>query len=90
MSFNHPVSDLVTRIRNGYLAKKTLISTPASNLRENILQILKGEGYILNYSKVKEKGVAERFDIHLKYLSDKFFAVLLFHSYPRIYSWYLL
>lgn len=67
MSFNHPVSDLVTRIRNGYLAKKTLISTPASNLRENILQILKGEGYILNYSKVKEKGVAERFDIHLKY-----------------------
>jgi len=67
MSFNHPVSDLVTRIRNGYLAKKTLISTPTSRLRENILQILKGEGYILNYSKVKEKGVAERFDIHLKY-----------------------
>jgi small subunit ribosomal protein S8 len=67
MSFNHPVSDLVTRIRNGYLAKKAVISTPTSHLRENILQILKGEGYILNYSKIKEKGSAERFDIHLKY-----------------------
>lgn len=67
MFFNHPVSDLVARIRNGYLAKRVVISSPVSTLRENILKILKEEGYILNYSKVKEEKKAERFDIHLKY-----------------------
>ena len=67
MFFNHPVSDLVARIRNGYLAGKAVISSPVSRLRENILHLLKEEGYILNYSKVQEKGAAARFDIHLKY-----------------------
>jgi small subunit ribosomal protein S8 len=67
MSFNHPVSDLVTRIRNGYLAKKITISVPTSQLRENVLHILKNEGYILSYTKIKEKGAADKFDIHLKY-----------------------
>lgn len=66
MFFNHPVSDLVARIKNGYMAKKAVIASPVSHLRENILQILKNEGYILNYSKIKE-GNIERFDIHLKY-----------------------
>lgn len=67
MFFNHPVSDLVSRIKNGYMAKKATISSPVSKLRENILHVLKEEGYILNYSKIKEEGVAEKFDIHLKY-----------------------
>lgn len=52
------------------MAKKATISSPVSRLRENILHILKEEGYILNYSKVKEKGAAEKFDIHLKYHYD--------------------
>ncbi len=63
---NHPVSDLVARVRNGYLAKRTVISSPVSKLRENILKILKEEGFILSYSKVKA-GNFEQFDIHLKY-----------------------
>lgn len=70
MSFNHPVSDLVARIKNGYMIKKDSISSPASKLRENILKILKEEGYIANYSKVKD-GDFERFDIHLKYHYSK-------------------
>ncbi len=63
---NHPVSDLVTRVRNGYLAKRNIINSPVSKLRENILKILKEEGFILSYSKVKA-GNHEQFDIHLKY-----------------------
>ena len=66
MFFNHPVSDLVSRIKNGYLAKRISISSPVSKLREQILHILKDEGYILGYSKVKD-GSFEKFDIHLKY-----------------------
>jgi small subunit ribosomal protein S8 len=67
MFFNHPVSDLVARIKNGYLAHKASISSPVSRLRENILKILKEEGYILNYIKVKQESGIEKFDIHLKY-----------------------
>jgi len=70
MSFNHSVSDIVARVKNGYLAKRDVISSPVSKLRENILTILKDEGYILNYSKVKD-GKFERFDIHLKYYHAK-------------------
>ena len=73
MSVNHSVSDLATIIRNGYLAKKQIVKSPVSNLRESILKILKEEGYILNYSKLtledgKEKDITNiRFNIHLKY-----------------------
>lgn len=63
---NHPVSDLVARLKNGYLANRTVISSPVSKLRENILKILKEEGFILSYSKVKTENF-EHFDIHLKY-----------------------
>ena len=73
MSVNHSVSDLATIIRNGYLARRKVVSSPVSNLRESILKVLKEEGYILNYSKItpekgKESAVAKtKFDIHLKY-----------------------
>jgi small subunit ribosomal protein S8 len=67
MSANHSVSDLVCIIRNGYLARKNIVKSPVSNLRENILKILKEEGYILNYSKIEEKDKIKKFNIHLKY-----------------------
>ena len=66
MSANHSVSDLATIIRNGYLAKRKIVNSPVSNLREDVLKILKEEGYILSYSKEGE-GVDKKFDIHLKY-----------------------
>lgn len=73
MSVNHSVSDLTTIIRNGYMVGRKVVTSPVSTLREDILKILKEEGYILNYSKfeqVAEKGAEKtraRFDIHLKY-----------------------
>jgi small subunit ribosomal protein S8 len=69
MFFNHPVSDLVARVRNGYLAKKEVISSPFSKLRENILQILREEGYISNYSILQQEDSFKSFNIQLKYQS---------------------
>ena len=66
MSFNHSVSDLVAIIKNGYSADKQSVLSPVSKLRESILSILKDEGYILNYVKVK-KGQHDYFSINLKY-----------------------
>ena len=44
MSMSDPVADLLTRIRNGQRAGKGSITTPASNLRANLLDVLKREG----------------------------------------------
>jgi small subunit ribosomal protein S8 len=63
---NHAVSDLVSRIKNGYLAKKITITSPVSRLREEVLRILKEEGYLTSYTKSKNKNF-ETFDINLKY-----------------------
>jgi len=68
MSVNHSVSDLVAMIRNGYLAKRATISSPISKLREDILKILKEEGYIASYSKSVED---KKFNINLKYHLSK-------------------
>lgn len=62
---NHSVSDLVSRIKNGYLAHKPLIHSPESILRLEVLKVLKNEGYILNYTKNAED--ENLIDIHLKY-----------------------
>jgi len=66
MSFNHSVSDLVATLKNGYLAKSQTVSMPVSKLRDSILTILKEEGYILNFAKVKI-GNHDSFKISLKY-----------------------
>lgn len=71
MSFNHPVSDLVARVKNGYLANRDSIESPVSKLRENILKILKEEGFILGYSKSEDKKGHPKFDISLKYHNEE-------------------
>jgi small subunit ribosomal protein S8 len=70
MSFNHSVSDLVSRLRNGYLSKKDKITVPCSKIRENILSILKEEGFILGYSRVEGESF-NHFNISLSYKNYK-------------------
>ncbi len=66
MSFNDPLGDMLTRIRNALLRGKSKCNTPASGLRRNVLDVLIDEGYIRGYSEV-EKGGFKCFDIELKY-----------------------
>jgi len=47
-----PLGDMLTRIRNGQNARKSVVSSPASRFRSNVLEVLKREGYIRNYSSV--------------------------------------
>jgi small subunit ribosomal protein S8 len=71
MSFaNHSVSDLITIIRNGYIANRESVSSPLSKLRKSILQILKEEGYILDFIE-EEKGNFKKLKIFLKYHNNK-------------------
>ncbi len=48
-----PVADLLTRIRNANLASHATTDVPASKLKAAVLDVLKREGYIEDYSKIK-------------------------------------
>ena len=55
MSMSDPLGDMLTRIRNGQSARKSVVSSPASRFRTNVLEVLKREGYIRNYSSVESE-----------------------------------
>jgi len=45
-----PIADLLTRIRNGQAAKKATVSMPSSKAKVAIVEVMKNEGYISDYS----------------------------------------
>jgi small subunit ribosomal protein S8 len=61
-----PIGDLLTRIRNGQLRRKSKINSPNSRLRIRLLDVLQAEGYIRGYAEVETKGHKE-LEIELKY-----------------------
>jgi small subunit ribosomal protein S8 len=67
MAINDPLGDMLTRIRNAQLRKRPKVSTPASALRARVLDVLKDEGYIRDYSRIELKGANPEFEIELKY-----------------------
>lgn len=67
MSMTDPIGDMLTRIRNGQRAGKNSVLSPASKMRERVLQVLEREGFIRGYSRADfERGKAE-LSIELKY-----------------------
>ena len=67
MALNDPLGDMLTRIRNAYGRKKNKVSTPASRLRARVLDVLKAEGYIRDYSQVDYDNGKSEIEIELKY-----------------------
>lgn len=43
---NDPIGDVLTQIRNGYMAGKQRIIVPHSNLKEELIRILEKKGYV--------------------------------------------
>jgi small subunit ribosomal protein S8 len=71
MSFNDPLSDMLTRIRNAAMRKKSKVSTPASKLRGRVLDVLQDEGYIRGYALIEKEGAHPEFEIELKYFDGE-------------------
>jgi small subunit ribosomal protein S8 len=61
-----PISDMLTRIRNGQTARKVAVSMPASKSKEAVAKVLQDEGYITGYA-VDGDGAAKELTIELKY-----------------------
>jgi len=44
-----PIADMLTRIRNANRIERAAVDIPATNLKKSIAQVLKDEGFILDY-----------------------------------------
>lgn len=70
MSMSDPISDLLTRIRNGQQASKAEVSMPSSKVKAEIARVLKEEGYI-DDSRVEEVDGKQILTIKLRYHQGK-------------------
>ena len=67
MTLTDPIGDMFSRIRNGQLRLLSSIEIPSSNFRQNILKILKNEGYIKDYFIEKNENNKISLKVNLKY-----------------------
>ena len=71
MSFSDPLGDMLTRIRNAIMRNRSTVSTPASNLRGRVLDVLADEGFIRGYSETTDDAGFRAFEIELKYFEGE-------------------
>ena len=69
MSMQDPIADMLTRIRNGQMAKHESVSMPSSKMKVSVAKVLEDEGYIKSFSG--EEGVQPLLTVQLKYFEGK-------------------
>ncbi|MBI5905132.1 MAG: 30S ribosomal protein S8 [Deltaproteobacteria bacterium] len=74
MAINDHISNLLARLRNAQLARFEQLEIPATSVLQNIVQILKEEGFIKGYRVVSEQN-ANRLRIALKASPDTGYAI---------------
>ncbi len=67
MAFNDSLSDMLARIKNAHKAKKSFTSCFSSKLNNNVLSVLKDEGYIRDFQNIKIREGVDSIKIDLKY-----------------------
>jgi len=67
MAMSDPIGDMLTRIRNGQRARMSVVSSPHSKLRSNVLEVLQREGYIRGWSESEMRKGLHELRIELKY-----------------------
>jgi len=70
MNINDPIGDLITRIRNGQMARKSKVNAPYSRMREAVLKVLQDEGYIRTFNNVVTEKGYKQLEVELKYYED--------------------
>ena len=72
MTVNDPISDMLTRIRNGIMVEHKLVSMPSSKMKTSIALILKEEGYIEGFDVVDgDKPHVKILRVRLKYIGER-------------------
>ena len=65
-----PIADMLTRIRNGLLARHASVQIPFSKIKVEIARILKEEGFIEDYT-VTESKPGDLLEVTLKYYGSR-------------------
>ena len=71
MTFVDPIGDMLTRIRNGQMRSLNKINIPFSNFRLKILEVLKKEGYIIDFNIDNGKEKIKFLSVDLKYYEGR-------------------
>ncbi len=66
MTVSDPIADMLTRVRNGIMARHDSVLIPASKIKLSIARILKAEGFINDYEVLRGKP-HRVIKVHLKY-----------------------
>ena len=69
MSFQDPISDCLTRIRNGLMRGKDKVQIPYSKLKYDLVNVLVEEGYLKSCDKSENNGKSV-IEVDLKYYND--------------------
>lgn len=69
MTMTDPIADMLTRIRNANMVRHEKLEVPASNVKKEIAEILKREGFVrdVEYVEDNKQGIIR---IFLKYGKD--------------------
>ncbi len=54
MSMQDPMADMLTRLRNGLMARHDHVEIPSSRLKAAVAKVLKAEGYITDYEVIPD------------------------------------
>lgn len=70
MTMTDPIADLLTRVRNANRVYHSSVEVPASNMKKELAEIMKQEGYIKDYEYIEDnkQGILK---IYLKYGNNK-------------------
>ncbi|MBD63012.1 MAG: 30S ribosomal protein S8 [Gammaproteobacteria bacterium] len=68
MSLQDPISDCLTRIRNGLMRGKTVVNAPFSKFKHELVSLLVKEGYLASCEKVSVDG-KDSLSISLRYIN---------------------
>ena len=71
MAVNDPLGDMLTRIRNAQMRRRSKVSSPGSSLRAKVLDVLVAEGFIRGYSTTDYGNGRSEFEIELKYFDGE-------------------
>jgi small subunit ribosomal protein S8 len=66
-----PISDMLTRIRNGLSANKVTVSMPSSTMKVAIAKVLEDEGYITGHKTEDKENNKKNLIVELKYYDGK-------------------
>ncbi len=67
MSLSDPIGDMLARIKNAQVRNHSKVSLPSSKFKSKIVDVLKAEGYIIDYKINDDKKPS--IEINLKYNS---------------------